>query len=358
MSKYTAWHQMVVPVLFIFLFAAHASAQPHLLPRFPDGAVWHQDISDAAPHPNSALMISTLDGLGGFGLGRMQIDFSIHLVDAAPDAPTRELVANPDYFNPDCETAGLMVPVPANAAIEGETDLSCPGGGDCHLLVVQDDLLYEIYRAAPDGDSKITATCLAVWNLSNVYPPEGRGEHFTSADAAGFPMAPLLFNADEIQTQLELDANGNGDLGHAIRFVLPNNRMASDMLLCGVSGRLYVRPASHAGGPSGPADSVPYGARLRLNASFDDSAYSTAAKVFLNTLKRYGMVLADGGNIALTAESDLYTENSWQDVGIEPRTFQNVEVTDFEVLDTGPRIPETYDCVRTLPDGLFADGFE
>ena len=70
------------------------------------------------------------------------------------------------------------------------------------------------------------------------------------------------------------------------------------------------------------------------------------------------MVLADGGSVALTAESDLYTENSWQDLGIESRTFQGVAITDFEILDTGPRIPETYECVRTLPDWLFADGFE
>ena len=53
-----------------------------------------------------------------------------------------------------------------------------------------------------------------------------------------------------------------------IRFILRNNRMASDDSLGGVAGRLYVRPASHAGGPSGPKESVPYGARLRLRSDF------------------------------------------------------------------------------------------
>ena len=178
-------------------------------------------------------------------------------------------------------------------------------------------------------------------------------------------MAPLLFNADEIQASLDADPTGGGDLGHAIRFILPNARMASDTNLGGDSVRLYVRPASHAGGPSGPSGSVPYGARLRLKAGFDDASYPPPARVILNTFMRYGIVLADGGTVALTAESDLYTTTKWADLGIGSRLFdqtlnaQKVFIDDFEVVDTGPRIAETYDCVRSAVEpGLFADGFE
>jgi serine/threonine-protein kinase len=38
-----------------------------------------------------------------------------------------------------------------------------------------------------------------------------------------------------------------------------------------------------------------------------------------------------------------------------------VQVTDFQVLDTGPRIGETWNCVRTTvapQDLIFADGFD
>ena len=62
------------------------------------------------------------------------------------------------------------------------------------------------------------------WHLKAIYPAEGRGDHCTSADAAGFPIAPLLFNADEVFAALP-----SGDLGHAIRFILPNGRMANLM---------------------------------------------------------------------------------------------------------------------------------
>lgn len=351
------------------LLALPLSAAPP--PRFPEGAVWHQDISDAPVHAESASMIATLDSLGGFGgtsFRRMQIDFSLHVVHAAPDSPQRTIDAHPDgYYSPDCEPVGSVMPVPADAAIEGVDGLDCANAGsDCHLLVVQGDRLYEAYRATGAGDTGLEAQCLAVWQLDTVYPPEGRGEHCTSADAAGFPIAPLLFNADEIAESLAGEPGGSGDLGHAIRFILRNERMASDESLGGVSGRLYVRPASHAGGPGGPTGSVPYGARLRLRADFPLEGYNPAARVILNTFKRFGIVLADGGNIALTAESDRYTATQWADLGIDSRVFDqtpgalDVDITDFDVLDTGPRIAETYACVRTVfPEPLeFADGFE
>ncbi|MEM7048875.1 MAG: hypothetical protein AAF604_04410 [Acidobacteriota bacterium] len=352
-------------VFLILLGAVPAHADP--VPRFIDSAVWNQNIEAAALHPSSASMISTLSGLGGFGNGRLQIDFSLHVVHAASDAPTRTIVSHPDgYFLPDCEPLGTAMPVPLDAAIEGQADLVCDNlSGDCHLLVVQDRILYEAYRSTASGSAQLEAQCLALWYLDGDYPPEGRGEHCTSADAAGFPIAPLLFNADEIAASLAADASGNGDLGHAVRFILPNARMATDASLGGVAGRLYVRPASHAGGPSGPQGSIAYGSRLRLRADFPLTGYSPAARVILNTLKRYGMVLADGGTVALTAESDLFTTTRWSDLGINSRVFDltagaaKVLATDFEVLDTGPRIGETYDCERTtIPLVIFADGFE
>ena len=351
----------------LLLPVSWAQAVAQTLPRFPPAAVWNQEISAAPLHANSASMIATLEGLGGFGFGRMQIDFGLHVVRAVEGDPTRTIVEHPDgYYLPDCEPVGTSMPVPLGAAIEGQSDLFCDNlNEDCHLLVVQDQILYEAYRVDTFSSSELEAQCLAIWRLDVVYPPEGRGEHCTSADAAGFPMAPLLFNADDIATSLAVDPTGDGDLGHAIRFILPNARMANDPSLGGVEGRLYVRPASHAGGPSGPVGSVPYGARLRLRSDFPLTGYNPAARVILNTFKRYGIVLADGGTIALTAESDLFTTVSWADLEVDSRIFDltpgatDVAVGDFDVIDTGPRIGETYDCVRSEIDpGIFTDGFE
>ena len=346
-----------------------ASAAP--LPRMHPGSPWYQRVDASAVHPNSsgpAGMIATLSGLGGFGNTRLQIDFGIHVLYAQPGTPTQPLISipsvNPDdaYYLPDCEALATPIPLPVGGAIEGQVGYSCDNlADDCHLLVVQNNEIFEVYRANLSAQG-LQSQCLARWRTDALYPATGRGEHCTSADAAGFPIAPLLFNADEVATAVAAQT----DLGHAIRFILPNNRMASDVSLGGVLGRLYVRPATHAGGPSGPVASVPYGARLRLRADFPMSNYNAAAQVILRTLQRFGMVLADGGSIALTAESDRYTSNTWASLGINSRVFdltpnaQKVFITDFDVIDTGPRIAETYDCVRSAPstDPLLANGFE
>jgi serine/threonine-protein kinase len=365
-------HRIRLLAVAAILAASAAHAVPP--PRFPAGSVFHQDIGAAAPHPNSASMIATLAGLGGFGNGRMQIDFSILTLQAPPGAPTATIVQHEDfldYYLPDCDPLGGTIPIPAGGAIEGSADYTCDNeSNDCHLLVVQGDTLYEAFSANLLPGNQLASLCVVTWRLDVVYPPEGRGEHCTSADAAGFPIAPLLFNADEIRAALAQPNVEDRHLGHAIRFILPNPRMASIPDNDGDGDRepVYVRPASHAGGPTGPADTVPYGSRLRLRADFPFAGYNPAAQVILRTMQKYGIVLADGGTIALTGESDRFTTAKWADadIAITPQTFysgsagQDVSIADFTVLDTGPQIVETYDCVRSvIPDGLlFADGFE
>ncbi|HET9031791.1 MAG TPA: hypothetical protein VFN25_02685 [Dokdonella sp.] len=344
-----------------------AAAPP---PRFPAGAIWHQNIASAPLHPNSTSMINALAGLGGWGNGnKFQIDFSLQTFPDAPvGSPMVAVVPHHDgneYYTPDCEELPASMPVPTGAAFEGQSGLSCDNDNeDCHLLVRQGNLLYELY-SGNYSNGMLDARCLVVWQLNAVYPPEGRGEHCTSADAAGFPIAPLLVNADEVAANAGI---ANSDLGHAIRFVLPNARMATDNSLGGIGGRLYVRPASHAGGPSGPSSSVPYGVRMRLKSNFNMSGYSSAAQVILRTMQRYGIVLADGGNIALTFETDRYTTAKWNTLGITAHTFWNgangstpVLVNHFEIIDSGPRIGETWNCVRStviVSDLIFTDGFE
>lgn len=124
------------------------------LPQFPTAAVWNQNISAAGLHPQSARMIATLDGLGGFGAvgqRRMQIDFSFHVVHAAPDSPLRSIIQHDDgYYSPDCEAPGSSMPVLLDAALEGQSGLSCNNENeDCHLLVVQGDTLYEPTQPMP-----------------------------------------------------------------------------------------------------------------------------------------------------------------------------------------------------------------
>jgi serine/threonine-protein kinase len=62
-------------------------------------------------------------------------------------------------------------------------------------------------------------------------------------------------------------------------------------------------------------------------------------------MQKYGMYHADGGNIALTAQSDRYTIAKWAGL-LGPRDLAALRVEDFDVIDHGPMITLTYDCTR------------
>lgn len=273
---------------------------------------------------------------GGWGNGnKLQIDFSIPLFFADSTTPRRTIVAPASGYcygnGPDCDPVPLQMPVPTNANIEGSADFTCDvANADCHLLVVErtERKLYELYNATASGQS-IAALGAFTWDLTKQYGEVLRGDQCTSADAAGLPIAALLPTADEVAA---------GEVPHALRFILPNARMKASV---------YVRPATHAGGPSSTnANAPPYGVRLRLKASFDETPFNANARVLLRAMKKYGLILSDGGNIALTFADDRTTTAKWSTLGITPQLFNGIGVENFEVVDLGAEIPLTFNCVR------------
>jgi hypothetical protein len=273
--------------------------------------------------------------MGGWGNGNvLQTDFALAVLNADSTTPRRTITGSVPYcYNgPDCDAVPLQMPLPANGNTEGSADYTCnTAGEDCHVLVVEhtEKKLYELYNATAVGANSFIAKGAFVWDLTKQYPPELRGDQCTSADAAGLPMSALLPTADEVAA---------GDVPHALRFILPNPRMKADA---------YVRPATHAGGPaSSNANAPPYGVRFRLKASFNEAPYNANAKVILHALKKYGMILSDGGNIALTFADDRLATAKWTALGIDSHTFNTIGVGNFDVVDLGAEIPLTYDCVR------------
>jgi serine/threonine-protein kinase len=259
----------------------------------------------------------------------MRIDFSIEVLEADDaNTPLRSFEPTDDFFEPDCDV--LPVPVPPGGALEGEAGYECRSDGDCHLISVQRSTrrLFEMWRADIIGDV-FRGGCLAVWDMTRVYGPRGRGEQCTSADAAGFPIAPLLFSADEVAAGL---------IEHAIRFIVPNASIRADE---------YVHPATHgtfvtSGGPAAP----PYGTRLRLRSDFPlESLPNAGARVVARAMQRYGMFLADAGQVTLTAQSDRFTTAKWPGL-LEARDLEGLRPRDFEMIAAGPRIPLTLDCIR------------
>ena len=203
-------------------------------------------------------------------------------------------------------------PIPIDAKIEGGP--SAKSTTDRHVLFLANDgapdhcVLYELYNTQNPSGSGFTAASGAIWKLdSNALRTEG----WTSADAAGLAVLPGLVRWEEVQ---------RGEITHAIRFTMGRSRQA------------YIHPATHAAGDVDPS-LPPMGLRLRLKASFDDSAFTGPSKVVATAMKKYGIILADNG-------SDWYISGESNDAW-EPEmdslltNLGTVKGSDFEIVKTG-----------------------
>jgi serine/threonine-protein kinase len=294
-------------------------------PYFTTPMFFNSDVSASPKAGNSAAIISALTAAGGWGNGnKMQIDFAIDVLKAPAGTPMRTFQPTEDFYSPDCDQAAM--PVPTGGNLEDETGYACTGDGDCHLLVFDSagKKLYEMWRA--NITSTFEGGCLAVWDAAKTYAAGLRGDQCTSADAAGFPIAPLLFTADEVKA---------GHIDHAIRFILPNNRVK----------RGFVHPASHGTSTTGGANAPSYGVHFRLRADYPIANLKPAAQVVARAMQKYGMYHADGGNIALTAQSDRHTTAKWSGL-LGATDLSALQVSDFEVIDHGAPLALTGDCNR------------
>ncbi len=303
---------------------------------FPSSAPFYQDVSKAAVDTESAKIMKALDAIGwGDANKRTQlgIDFSFNMNFAATGLAPRAFTKAPGFYAPDCDTA--PVPLPPGGKGEGVANYTCGGGDDCHLFVYQSTRLYELYQSNITGGlatgGTFTATCLVVWDLTKDYwvakaPPSfSRGDGCTGADAAGLPMAPLVLTKADI---------ASGTVKHALRFTIDNNRIAAGV---------YVHPATHAGGPTGGTDMMPYGAKLRLRADYAVAGLPNAnARVVAKALQTYGMYMADGGNIYISASIDA------ADL-INNSILTALKPSDFEMLDGGTRIDASAQDCKHVP---------
>jgi hypothetical protein len=258
---------------------------------FPASNPWNQRVDTLPVAPNSAAMIRSI-GLDApvhadFGSGLWEgkpIGIPYNVVTAAQ----AKVHVRFDYAD---ESDKGPYPIPAHPKIEG--------GSDHHILIVDKSScrLYELGGAEKSG-AGWTAWAGATWNLrSNALRPAT----WTSADAAGLPILPGLARY--------------GDLDHALRFTAERTR------------RAFIYPARHYASDSTDPSLPPMGLRVRLKASFDTHGYPPQARAVLDTLKRYGMILADNGaNWYITGAPDPRWSND------DLHSLGRVRGSDFEVV--------------------------
>ena len=267
-------------------------------PIFPANNPWNERVDTLPVAANSAQLIASI----GLDTG-LHPDFGSGLYDGTPigipfDVVSKSTPRSHVSFDYSDESDHVAYPIPKNVHIEG--------GSDHHAILVDRSScrLYELF-ALQRTSTGWHAGSGATWNLrSNHLRPAG----WTSADAAGLPIFPGLARYDEV---------ARGVIDHALRFTAERTRSA------------YVYPARHDASSSGDPSLPPMGLRVRLKASIDISGFPRQARIVLQALKTYGMILADNGS-------------SWYITGAPSPGWSNDDLhtlgritgSDFEVVDT------------------------
>lgn len=220
---------------------------------------------------------------------------------------------------PDGDQHTGLLPIPAQVLIENDpiTASSWSKNADHHLLLIDSDthILHELYSAIRQPDGSISTSWYGQWDLnSNALRPD----FWTTGDAAGLPVTPGLVLYQQIKDCLAIDPTGSTcTLGHALRFTLD------------LTHGPHIWPARHDAN-SGGLNNPPLGLRVRLKSTVDTSNYSPTNRIILNTLKKYGAILADnGGDWYFQGAPDSHWNND--DLRI---LSQLVPSNVFEVVDT------------------------
>ncbi|MDQ3767209.1 MAG: hypothetical protein M3346_07680 [Actinomycetota bacterium] len=276
---------------------------------FPRDNPWNRRVDELPVHPRSNAIVRSI-GLDG----TLHPDFGSGLWRGGPiGIPVTTVGAGqenvPVIFVYARESNPGPYPIPPDAPIEGGSG----SDGDRHVIVVDraDCKLYEMFDAhRHGGGASWEAGSGAVWDLDlNRLRPH----NWTSADAAGLPILPGLVRFSDVRA---------GEIDHALRFTASRTR------------RAFVYPARHFASSLTNPDLPAMGQRLRLEKSFDVSAFPFQARVVLRALKQYGMIVADNG-------SDWFISGSpserWNNDALH--TLGRVSGEHFEVVDASSLRP-------------------
>jgi hypothetical protein len=166
-------------------------------------------------------------------------------------------------FDYAAESDRVRYPIPRGVKIEG--------GSDRHALLVDRSRcrLYELYALRRGPGGRWSAGSGATWNLRRF---RARPRGWTSADAAGLPILPLLARP------------GKGPIRHALRMTVSESRSA------------FVWPARHEASDRSDPSLPRMGERLRLKASVDIARFPRQARRVARAMQTYGLIVADNGS--------------------------------------------------------------
>jgi hypothetical protein len=288
---------LVLAALLVTAAPALGAPRPSIggCPVFPAANAWNRDITRAPVDPRSDEYVRSI-GVDAnlhpdFGSGRHG-DAGIPLT-VVPRTQRRVPVR---FLAFPAESDPGPYPIPRDAPIEG--------GSDDHVLVVQRGTcrLYELFGARRTVQGWEAASGARFDLRTGALRPRG----WTSADAAGLPIAPGLARADEVRA---------GVIRHALRVTVPR------------TGRAFRAPARHFASGSSAPGLPPMGLRLRLKASYSIRGFHGQARVILTALRRYGMIVADNGSPWFISGTP---DRRWRDADLDQ--LKRVPASAFEAV--------------------------
>ncbi len=298
-------------VLLAAAFAPGGAAAPipqaKSCPLFPRSFATNQRVDRLPVARDSAAIVASI----GLDEG-LHADFGSGTYEGRPigipfDVVSRRTPRSRVRFGYADESDRVRYPIPRGVHVEGGRNAD----GDRHALLLDRDRcrLYELFDLQ-GGPGAWSAGSGATWNLRST---ELRPAGWTSADAAGLPILPLLARYDEVRS---------GRIDHALRVTVRRSR------------RAYVHPARRFASDSDDPSLPRMGERLRLKRSVDVGGLPRQARVVARALKRYGLIVADNGS-------------DWFVSGAPDRVWDNDQLArlrgvtgrDFEVVDASALRP-------------------
>ncbi len=161
------------------------------------------------------------------------------------------------------------------------------------------------------------------------------------AAATGLPLAAGLITREDVD---------RGSIDHALAIGL-SNRSGSSIIRAGS----FASPAQRSDGRSDDPNSIPEGARLRLDPSLDIASLplSPFARMLAEAAQRYGMIVQDGSRSTVVyaedpspavrdGQANFYEAQLGKNVSRAVREFPwaELEVVQMQLCQRGPCVPD------------------
>lgn len=265
---------------------------------FPKNNTLNTRIDNAPVHANSATFLASMD-----------VTYSLKVAQQLPvtivDGTQAFVAIHLGTYIAQSDVGPS--PIPPGAVVEANAD------GHVLVLDTGNGKVYDLYQSVLQGDNSWNAAQQSIFDMSsNALRPDT----WTSGDAAGLPMFPLVLRFAEANSGL---------IDHALRVVVHNLNTPN----------LHIWPARHDNGATS-ANNPPYGSRLRLKANVDISSFSAINQTILTAAKKYGLIICDQTSVVgngLVITGDL---GAWS--GADLANLTSLHVSDFEVVDVSARM--------------------